>query len=359
MGSSKEMASNNITPNRSNTKAASRFSNAYNNSLNRSKTLNNRVKSLNNLQRTPPTKSLSSKKYASLDNIRSLSNSKEFSKYMVQYHPAGLNITVVPQRTYLHQGTHMQFSNAKSKAENIQTFYADYDKRHNGAYFVSSQKVASLYGLNRDFTNIVYTTIPSSDEIRKPKNTYEYIYPLYYIPGMRGTNIKYKLKKDLFLIDIGDIQNIQFIWRLIDGQPISGDAKQEYKDILFETCAQYEKQLGYDKPPQKCKRTSADSSDDELVNIFLSFLIPTIREKYNIYIDGWIYFNTEHFHEEILLSSNKYLDFQSTSTMKPTTYEHIPTIDEFKKSLDSLKIFNSKSIPYNTILSNFCTIRPP
>jgi hypothetical protein len=81
-----------------------------------------------------------------------------------------LNITIVPQRTHLYQGVSFEFNLSIPSDKQIQEFYNYYDKRHNGAYFLSSQKVASTYGLDMDYSNIVYTTIPGPDEVENPTN---------------------------------------------------------------------------------------------------------------------------------------------------------------------------------------------
>lgn len=299
------------------------------------------------------------KSYNTAASIKSITNVSSFKKFMVKNDKTGLNITIVPQRTYFYQGVSFDFDSLPD--QHIQEFYNYYDKRHNGAYFVSSQKIATAYGLDIDYSNIVYTTIPGPDEMRNPVNTYQHIYPLYYVPGIRGSNIKYKLKKELYLIDIGDINNITFIWKLIQDIGIDDVQQDKYFSLLFETCAEYSHKVhkaSLKSLPTNCKRTSYGCTDDDLVLFFQNVLVPTLKSKYNINIDGWIYYNTKHFHEEILLISKDHLDFQSVTKMKSTTYDNIPTIAQFKKSMEDRKIVYDKPIHKNIILTNFVRVTP-
>jgi hypothetical protein len=187
---------------------------------------------------------------------------------------------------------------------------------------------------------------------------YKYIYPLYYIPGKRGSNIKYKLKKNLFLIDIGDIKNIRFLWSIIDTLSIDNDKKIEYKENLINTCVAYKSNMNYDDMPSTCKRVSYEDYDKELVLMFKTIFTPILKTNYNLDIDGWIYYESEYFHDEIMILSNKYLDFVNITTIKPTTYANIPTIDEFMNKMEDKKVLNTKKIKYNTILSNYVCVRP-
>jgi len=104
-------------------------------------------------------------------------------------------------------------------------------------------------------------------------------------------------------------------------------------------------------------------------------------KKQKIHIDGWIYNEVEGntFHDEILLLSNKYLDFHSTREMKPTTYNdiptlaeinaratkdrkkgivYIPTIDEYKVLMADRRKENNTVLKKNTVLTNLTTIQP-
>ncbi len=308
-----------------------------------------------NLQKSSTT---NSRKTKSLNSLKSFDDKTKFRKYMVKEDISGLNITIIPQRTYVYQGVDYNFKLHLSKEEYINDFFNVFNNNHYGAYFVSTNKIASSYGLNKDFSNIVYTTIPTQKEINKPINNYKYIYPLYYIPGKRGSNIKYKLNKNLFLIDIGDIKNLRFLWSIIDTLPIDKDKKREYKETFINTCVEYTSNMNYNDMPSACKRVSYDKYDDELVLMFKTIFAPILKTNYNLDIDGWIYYESEYFHDEIMILSNNYLDFVNITTVKPTTYENIPTIDEFMNTMESKKVLNTKKIKYNTILSNYVCVRP-
>jgi hypothetical protein len=200
--------------------------------------------------------------------------------------------------------------------------------------------------------------IPDKNNIKHPTNKYKYIYPLYYIPGHNGVNIRYKLNKDLFLINIGDIKNIKFIWNLIINNIKNKDTIEDYKELIISTCAKYEKDLyNAGLPPNKCERKSFED-DEKLVLLFQDFIVPIIKNNYKINIDGWIYFNSPDMHEEILLTSNKNLIFKNVTTMKNIKYYNIPSINEFIKSIEHKKILNTSNIKYHTILNNMANVFP-
>jgi hypothetical protein len=322
----------------------------------------------------------------------SLSNSTSFSKFIEKdiikdgEDVVDFKITIVPKKSNLYQGTDFEFNLEQIKnptQDDINSYFDYYNDRHEGAYFVSTKKVASMYGLNQNSSTIVYAALPSIDDIYKIKQDYKYIYPLYYIPGYEGVNIKYKLKKNLFLINIGDEKNIKFLWKLIEKTSINKDPEniQLSKNILLLTCAKYkddatiqlqtqsyiERIMSFfylkskkktEDPPIECKRISIYTNDDKLVLLFKNLFIPEIKKNYNIDIDGWIYFNSSDFHEEILLKSNESLIFDSITAMKKNKYFNIPTIKEFSKLIEDKKIVNNHRIKPHTILSNNVYILP-
>jgi formyltetrahydrofolate hydrolase len=148
---------------------------------------------------------------------------------------------------------------------------------------------------------------------------------------------------------------------LIQNLGIDDKKQDEYFDLLFQTCAEYDDNIHKSSLkylPVKCERTSYDFTDELLVLFFQDVLVPVLKSKYKIKLDGWIYYNTQQFHEEILLVTNKYLDFQNVTRMKNTTYDHIPTITQFRKSMDDKKLLYDKSINKNIILSNYVRISP-
>ena len=102
------------------------------------------------------------KKYFS-ETSKTLSNSSSFSKFIEKDIKGHFNITMVPHKSNLYQGTDFQFNLHEPKEVYINRYFDYYNKRHNNAYFVASKKTASRYGLNLDFSNIIYTTIIYTD----------------------------------------------------------------------------------------------------------------------------------------------------------------------------------------------------
>jgi hypothetical protein len=344
-------------------------------------------------------------------DLQSISNESKLRTFMTKNITIAIkdgleldfDITVVPKRTHVYQGVTHKFDYSKPKEVYVRDFYKNYyDPRNNKAYFVSSSKTASLYGIKKDTSNIVYTTIPDNDNINNKTRNYKYIYPLYYIPGTRGTNIKYNLKKSLNLLNIGDPKTIRLLWHIIENLEYTEADKKEgfdrasLKDLLVETCAEaeYESPIRTTLPdgkikktwgerkviPTKCKRYSEDETDKKLVIFFQSKVVPFLK-KHKIHIYGWIYYEVEGntFHDEILLVSKKYLDFHSTREVKPTSYNDIPTIAEInarttkdrKKgiiyipSIDEYKVLmadrrkeNTVQLKKNTVLTNLTNIEP-
>lgn len=299
------------------------------------------------------------KKNKSLSNNNYLTNkaSKLHSFITTGNKYTDFEITMVPYKTILYQGTDFNFERDK---KSIDDYYNYYNKRHNGAYFLSSYNVASLYGINKDFSNIIYITIPDKKEVKNPVNTYEYIYPLYYIKGNRGINVKYNLNKNLILIDIGNIKNVIKLWNIIKSLNIDDDIKEEYLDTIYNTCGVYEKSNGYSKPPTTAKRISNEDSDDDLVNLFIKIFKPFFKSNYKIDIDGWIYYSRsqDNFHDEILILDNKPLIFKDIKKIPSTLYKGLLSYEEFKKKMEPLKIRHNSSVNNNTVLSNFCSIKP-
>ena len=243
------------------------------------------------------------KNYYSATND-TISNSSELKKYYVKKYK-DLDISVVTNKINLYQVTDFDFKN-KTNEE----YFDYYSKRHNGAFFVSTNKVASLYGVNNDFSNIIYGTFPDNEQIETKPTNYEYVYPLYYIEGSKGYNIKYGLTRPLFLIDIGNLKNILTLLKIID--VVTGDdkdLKEEYLMTIYNTCIVYDKNKGFILNPTQLQRTSEIWLDNELVVLFIEVFKPFILQNYGINIDGWVYNKTDDniFHDEILLLSHEYL----------------------------------------------------
>ena len=347
--------------------------------------------------------------YKPLSDLKSISNESTLKRFMtksitltIKGSDLDFDITVVPMRTHVYQGVTHKFDYTKPKDQYVKDFYKNYyDPRNHKAYFVSSNKSASLYGIDIDTSNIIYTTIPENNDSNAASRNYKYVYPLYYIPT-RGTNIKYKLKKSLYLLNIGDPKTIRLLWNIIEGlEYTEADEIDEFdraslKDLLVVTCAEagrespiktimpdgkIKKTWGERKVmPTKCERLSNDETDKKLIVFFQTKVAPFLK-KHKIYIDGWIYYEVEgdDFHDEIMLLSNKYLDFHSTREVKPTTYNdiptlaeinaraskdrkkgivYIPTIDEYKVLMADRRKENNTVLKKNTVLTNLTTIQP-
>jgi hypothetical protein len=302
----------------------------------------------------PAKKSRVFKTYNPLTDFKSITNSKKLKDFMkknINIEDYDFDITIVPNRTKVYQGVNYVFDYSKSKEEYVKEFYR---RRHSKEFYVSSKASASIYGIDIDKSNIIYTTIPDNNDIKKSTKNYKYVYPLYYIPGPRGTNIKYKLKKDLYLLNIGDPKIIKLLWNIIEKLEYSEKDdddetdRSSLKDLLVVTCAEagrespiktimpdgrIKKTWGERKVmPTKCVRFSKYETDKKLVGFFQDKLAPYLKQNLNIHIDGWIYYKTEgdDFHDEIMLLSNKHLDFHSTHEIKPTKYNDIPTLEEIK-----------------------------
>jgi len=209
-------------------------------------------------------------------------------------------------RTHVYQGVTHKFDYTKPKEQYVKDFYKNYyDPRNHKAYFVSSNKYASLYGIDIDTSNIIYTTIPENNDSNAASRNYKYVYPLYYIPGTRGTNIKYKLKKSLYLLNIGDPKTIRLLWNIIEGleytetDEADGFDRASLKDLLVITCAKAEsespirttlpdgkikKTWGERKiMPTKCERFSKDTTDKKTNRIFSNQISPFLEKTENPY----------------------------------------------------------------------------
>lgn len=180
-----------------------------------------------------------------------------------------------------------------------------YDPKINTDGFFASKETASYYGTNSE---------------------------------IRGTDLQFKIIKELKLIDIGNFNNMKIIWKILDSISLNNinDKKSKiysyikynyiadnkniksnsditdskilpdivflYKMLLVETCVNYVRSPNTKiKSPTKCIRKSDEVYDKKLIDF-----IKSIDDN----IDGWIHFNTEDFHDEILIFDvNKHLKF--------------------------------------------------
>ena len=144
---------------------------------------------------------INSRKAKSLSDNKGLSHKGEFLNRFITTNDKydDFELTILPYKINLYQGTDFNFEGGK---KTIDDYYDYYNKRHKGAYFVSSNKVASIYGINKTASKIIYGLLPDKDRIDKftKINQYQYAYPLYYIKGNEdGATIRYTLNKNLNL----------------------------------------------------------------------------------------------------------------------------------------------------------------
>ena len=199
------------------------------------------------------------------------------------------NVTIVTERTHLYQGTNYDF-----KMKGSDKFFDYYDTRHNGSYFVSSNIIASKYGIN-------------NKDLKQ---------------GEEGYNIRYKLKRLLKLINIGDLNNIRTLYHIIaDDTSLSKAEKIKASFILNAACSDFIGISHYE--PEGVNRSSEWSVDNELVLNFKKYYIPYFKSKYNIRIDGWVSFNVSEysgFRDEILVISREPLIIDKIISKKNKFY---------------------------------------
>ena len=286
-----------------------------------------------------------------------------------------LEISIIPSKSTLYQGTDFDFNKYKTiasyKPSSLQSrnsstaiinsiddkiskdYYKYYDARHKGSYFLSSQKAANMYGIDKDYSTIIYSTIPDLKEISNPTNKIKYIYPLYYI-AKRGFTIEYETTKDLYLIDIGNLHNIQILFNIIDLLDIAKSIKEDYKYYLHTTCAyRDDDNYDFDNKPQCINRYSDVAGDNILVELFKS-VSKFLYEKKITIIHGWIHYKTDKFHDEILIISNDALKIKKISTRKlPIVTHGIPSYEKYIKSIEDKKVEYLEKSKKNNILHNY------
>jgi hypothetical protein len=144
-----------------------------------------------------------------------------------------------------------------------------------------------------------------------------------------GLNLQFKIKENLKLLDISNIENIKKIWRsldLITLQNINDNSFSRYiktqieintrkkkseqelldetlkyiKEIFIDSCVNYT----YDIDKLECRRESSEWGDVNLYNLIIK-----LDDKF----DGWIHFKSDIFHSEILIfnpkKNMKYIDY--------------------------------------------------
>jgi hypothetical protein len=255
-------------------------------------------------------------------------------------------LTLVPTKTALYQGTDFDLENEK-----IEDYYNHYEKKHKGFYFLSTYKVASINATSMDSSKIVYTTIPTRDDItyKTRKNNYEYIYPLYYVGSPMRYIIKYTVNNNLNLIDIGKHKNVIKLWNIIKSLDIDKRSKESH---FYDLSGLYENNFDYEgkKTPAILRRRK--EFDNNIIKLFIDIFKPYFKSEYNIDIDGWIYYSTDtKLNDEIVLINNKSLEFKEITKSK--TYSGIPSYDEYKQIHDSQKVNINSLNDISSILYNY------
>lgn len=156
----------------------------------------------------------------------------------------------------------------------------------------------------------------------------------HYGTKKKGTDLQFKIIREIKLFDLGSIDNIIKIFKILDKityEDLQNDSNkfyhylrtnfeanfntqkydketyvikcvEMYKTLLIETTANFamneQKRI---KTPTKCERKSCEWFDNDLAAFFHAF---------DDDFDGWIHFQTDFFHDEILLfDTNKHLKF--------------------------------------------------
>lgn len=261
-----------------------------------------------------------------------------------------LFLTTVPRGSSLYQGAVYKFDTKKSTPEMAEDYYKNYyDKRNNGAYFVSSKHVADIYGKNVDESKIIYAAMPDFDaDITTGQQ--EYLYPLCYVPGIRGSRVKYTTTADLLLLDIGRLENVRFLWSITE--MLQKPDKKFQQEVLIETLIKYDPD--HVGPPNAVHRKSSNCFDPELLKFLKDYAIPYVEKFYNIKLHGYIYNSVEvnTFHDEICLMDRSHLHFDSLDISPSTKYRDLPTLEEWKSMHSAEKIPNTtRRLDHVTLVS--------
>lgn len=260
------------------------------------------------------------------------------------------SFATVPQGSSLYQGAVYDFDTNKSIPEMADDYYKNYyDKRNKGVYFVSSKHVADRYGKNVDESRIIYAAMPDFDG-KNETGQQEYLYPLCYVPGIKGSRVKYTTTAELLLLDIGKLENVLFLWSITE--TLTESDKEIQQEILIETLVKYVP--GHKGPPKAVCRKSKDCFDPKLLDFLQDHVIPYFEKNHHIKLDGYIYNAVEGntFHDEICLMDRSHLHLDSVDISPKTTYGDLPTIEEWKARHSSQKIPNTtRRIDYVTLVS--------
>jgi hypothetical protein len=260
------------------------------------------------------------------------------------------SFATVQQGSSLYQGAVYDFDTEKSIPEMAEDYYKNYyDKRNKGVYFVSSKLVADMYGKNVDESRIIYAAMPNFDA-KNQTGQQDFLYPLCYVPGIKGSRVKYTTTAKLLLLDIGKLENVRFLWSITE--TLTESDKEIHQETLIDTLIEYDPD--HVGPPKAVQRKSSEWSDPKLLDFLQDHAIPYVEKNYNIKLDGYIYNAVEGniFHDEICLMDRSHLHLDSVEISPNTTYGVLPTIEEWKAMHSSQRVPNTtQRIDHVTLVS--------
>lgn len=238
-----------------------------------------------------------------------------------------IKLTIIPKDTKLYQGALYRFKTELPQEAMVQDYFENYyDKRHKGSYFVSSSEVADIYGKDKDESRIVYAAMPDAENqtMNQP-----FLYPICYIPGIKGSKITYATNARLKLLDISNYENAVILW--IITEDFDSDHKEEIQEILLNSIFDYNSQKTKGDIPSKLERNS-NEWDDQMVDFFREYVIPYVEKVYNEKLDGYIHHEMDgnSFHDEIMLVDRHVLNFESVETNPATEYSGLLPVEEWK-----------------------------
>ena len=93
-----------------------------------------------------------------------------------------------------------------------------------------------------------------------------------------------KINKKLTLINMNEISNIQKIWNMIYISTFFTEIqKNKLKNVLYNICIKFINYLGI------CNAKTYKNYQNEMNKLFKDFIIPVLKSKYNLKVDGFIY----------------------------------------------------------------------
>ena len=234
-----------------------------------------------------------------------------------------------------------EFDETKPLLQMAADYYKFYDGdgRKQGAYFVGPVHTADRYGENVDTSRVIYAAMPDFDA-KNPTMTdhQEYLYPLCYIPGIRGSRVEYTTTGELCLLDIGNIKTVRWLWSIPEALGLPESEINDIQDTLTNTLVEYDSK--HEGPPKAVRRSSTECFDTLLVTFLKDRVIPFAETMYGIHLHGYIYHSVpgNSFHDEICLMDRSQLRFDSVEISPKTTYGALPTLEEWQARHSRTKV---------------------